>query len=166
MNKYENWIELKPGMLVRVKKNLGSSTRNWNNPKRAEIKENTVLMIPSSGTNYGDVGPTTVGIMEDGKFVPSPSLGGGHSIATGGGFLREGHTTRCPYDLGLVDPSAFEVVGQLEGKLYEFYRSQAPHITHRMGVQPLVLIQKDGEFCFAQGHWEGWALCYNAQEGA
>lgn len=159
-----NWIELKPGMLLRAKRDLRSSTRSWNSPQRSTIKENTILMAPSSGTRYGDVGPRYVGIIDaEGKFIPYPSLEEVH-LPGRDDFLREGHKSRCPEDLGLADPDAYEIVGQLEGKLYEFYRSQAPHITHKLGIKPLVLVRKDGEFCFDRGYWEGWALRFDGGE--
>ena len=162
---YDNWYNLKPGMLIRAKRDLRSSTRSWNSPQRSTIKENTVLMVPSRGTSYGDVGPRYVGIIDaEGKFTSFASKGGRIIGGQGEDFLREGHTTRCPEDLGLADPDAYEIVGQLEGKLYEFYRSQAPHITHQLGVKPLVLVHRDGEFTFDKGYWDGWALCYDGGE--
>jgi hypothetical protein len=136
-------IELKPGMLLCAKKTVAVTTRSWNEPKREYYVKGSVVVAPLRGTSRGDATAQVVGLMMDGEFTPS----WGDDC-----FFREGHKSRYPEDRGVLDPSVWEVVGQLEDRLLEDFYTQAPH---RKSF-PLIVVMKDNKLQFDYGTWNGF----------
>lgn len=135
-------IELKPGMLLRAKKTVAVTTRSWNEPKTEYYAKGTVVVAPSRGSNRGDATAQVVGFMNEGEYMPS----WGDDC-----FFHEGHHSRYPEDRGVVDPSVWEVVGQLEKRLLKDFYTQAPH----WKSFPLIVVMKDNKLQFGYGMWNG-----------
>ena len=109
-------FELKGDMLIRAKKDLKGTSNSYNTPETIDIPKGTILRLPSSGTNRGDV---FCSVVEGECIVHVRSMyrdtNGETSIIKGGDKysvvgLREGVKTRCPYDLGVADKTCWEIV--------------------------------------------------------
>jgi len=101
-------FSLKEGMLIKAKADLRGVSNSYNTPERIDITKGTVLRVPNSGTNRGDVFCDVVegecikhcrGYSEGEKINVSDSVG-----------LTQGVNTRCPYDLGVADKLFWEIV--------------------------------------------------------
>ena len=169
---YKNWHELKKGMLIRTKRDIGTKSQCYSGAEWRTIKENTVLML-TDASSRGDVAPRFVGYFDDGEFTPAHDCNGLNLRGMKAWhFLREGHKSRWPEDLGLADPSVYEIVGQFklverEGlhptpdELLNWYIIQAPFRSAQWKINPLILVHRDGKFTFDEGYWQKWALCYD-----
>lgn len=109
-------FELKGGMLIRAKKDLGGTSNSYNTPERIDIPKGTILRLPNDGTNRGDV---FCSVVEGECIVHVRSMyrntDGETRVIKGGDTHRvvglyEGVKTRYPYDLGLADKTCWEIV--------------------------------------------------------
>ena len=109
-------FQLKGGMLIRAKKDLRGTSNSYNTPETIDIPKGTILMLPSDGTNRGDVfchvveGECIVHVRSTYRDTNGETrvIKGGDKYSVVG--LREGVNTRYPYDLGLADKTCWEIV--------------------------------------------------------
>jgi hypothetical protein len=103
---------LKQGMLIRAKKDLRGVSNSYNTPERIDILKGTILILPSEGTNRGDVFTT---IYEGECIIHLRGLCEGEKKKLDGSCafskigLSEGVKTSYPCDLGMAQKDCWEI---------------------------------------------------------
>lgn len=140
-------IELKYGMILRAKKDLRTGSIFGCNDDNI-CKKNTIV-FPKNPTSKGDVTCKEIGRIEADNFIPFDGKDD---------FFKEGHSTTRPYDLGYIDPTKWEIIGEIYDADFLYrYKRQAPHKREN----PLVIIRDNqGKFTFTEGTWNHakWTL--------
>jgi hypothetical protein len=100
-----NWEELKIGDKIVALRDTRGISNSYNTPERIDISEGTMLHVYSDGTNRGDVFTKFVSGKAI-KHLRGGSYEGQQREQVSGdivGLSGDGHKTRYPYDLGIVD---------------------------------------------------------------
>lgn len=100
------------GMKIRAKRDIRGVSDSYNTPERIDIKEGAVLLVPASGTRFGDCfcklleGVAILHCRESFGFSNGKTREIGSNDKIG---LKEGYET-APYSLGRIDTEVWEVL--------------------------------------------------------
>ena len=102
-------IKVQKGMTLRVNRDVIVTNQNYNSPKLGKIKAGSIIRV-SHTTRLSDLAVHLIG--GEGKIEEKTIPLWSPDSTSFGVFLKSGHTTQAPYDLGTLDSTYYTVEGR------------------------------------------------------